>query len=124
MAIYTSVKMTIKVAIDADLTKLLLHRDSVTITDQYTESASGTVNIAALGVFTIPMTHLTTGQFLYIEAANNVTVELSGGGSVSIVPSAAGTVCRFIGERLSFTSATITAGAVAADGVYYAVMGV
>jgi hypothetical protein len=126
MPIYTSVLMTLKVAQDSGLESLLLHRDREAITDTYDESVSGTVDIAASTTFTVPMTHLTEGQFLYVETTREVRLHFSGGvDDVPLKPATAGTKVRHLQERTSFTSLTIENAAATdeATGVFFMVLG-
>jgi hypothetical protein len=126
MALYTSLLVTLKVATDSGLEKLLLHRDRETITDTYDESVQGVVDIAAASTFTVPMTHLTEGQFLYVETTGTLQLHFSAGADdVTIKPLAVGTKVRYIAERASFTSLTIENddALVAVNGVLFMVLG-
>lgn len=127
MPIFTSVQLTLKVAQDAALSLLLLQRDRETITDQFDEHVCGTVDIAASTTFTVPLTsHITTGQFLYVETTREVVLHFGGGtDDVRVTPPAAGTKVRYLAERTSFTSLTIENedGTNAATGVLFMVLG-
>lgn len=108
MPIYTSIKMTIDVAQDSDLEMLLLKRDRETFTNQFDEAVSGTVDIATSTTYTVPMSHMGEGQFLYVETTQEVQLHFSGGSdNVSVKPATAGSKTRFMAEETSFTSLTI-----------------
>lgn len=126
MPIFSSVQLTLKVAQDVLLTQLLLHRDRETITDTFEESVSGTTDIAVSTTFTVPMTHLTTGQFLYVETTNPISLHFDAGtDDIRIAPPAVGTNVRYIMEGGSFTSLTIEneSASVIASSVFFMVLG-
>ena len=126
MAIYTSLSLTLKIATDVELTKLLQGRDKEVITDTFDEYVGGVVDIAVSTTFTVPMTHITTGQFLYIETTNPIALHFSGGSDdVLVAPPAVGTKVRVILERASFTGLTIEnqSALLVADAVTFVVLG-
>lgn len=124
MPIHTSVEMTIKMSQDESRTRLLLGRKNDVVTGEYGRQSEGTVVIPASGSFDVPMTQMTNGNLIYVEAQATLIAKFGGASTGVRIEPAPGKVGRLLIDPTSFSSVVFENESAEDDlEVYYFVAG-